>query len=70
MGEEWNKRTPPDLQEIRLKEIKEMGNTYIAVFEFVKKSDEQPIKTYENYITLLKKSDTGEIVMAGLGIKW
>ena len=49
-----------------MKEIKEMGNTYIAVFDFVRKSG----KTSENYITLLKKSDTGEIVMAGLGIKW
>jgi hypothetical protein len=66
MSEEWNKRAQQDLQEIRMKEIKEMGNTYIAVFDFVRKSG----KTSENYITLLKKSDTGEIVMAGLGIKW
>ena len=58
-----------NLQELKFKEVKEQGNTYIAVFDFVfKKSGKNRLNDSENHITLLKKEDTDKAVIADMGI--
>ncbi len=58
------------LKGLKLTEVKAMGNSYVAVFEFThvvpdKTPPETPPTTHVN---LLKKQDTGEIVVVDLGI--
>jgi|BioPla2DNA2_1021312.scaffolds.fasta_scaffold24854_2 hypothetical protein len=61
-----------DLRELKFKEVKKQFNTYIAVFEFTREVGDgttSKMATTVNHIVLLKRRDTGKIVMAGLGTK-
>lgn len=67
---EGSRKFEQNLKEIRFKGVEESFNTSVIVFEFIfDKNSEIKISDRENGITLLKKRDTGEIIMAGIGLK-
>jgi hypothetical protein len=58
-----------DLEGLSLKEVKTKGNSYVVVFDFTfKKNVEKPRSDREEYLNLLKRQKTGEIVIAGMGV--
>ena len=70
---EMNKKIAVCIRELRLLEVKEAGNTYVAFFEFtLEKMNEKTATgdmiTSEEHLTFVKKRDTGEIFIAAIGM--
>jgi hypothetical protein len=67
---EVNRTLAERLRKLRLVEIKDHFNTYIAVFEFTNEISDgttSKMATTVNRIVLLKRGDTGKIVIATIG---
>jgi hypothetical protein len=68
---EYTQWLSQNVKEVKLKEIKEIGNTYVAVIGFVVRGKEGAADVeQEDRLTFLKKRNTGEIVIAGIGEGW